>query len=67
MKKYYFTFASFLAAIVCWMAYGIIGSEIAPDGTLVEPFYLIPFTWLFLLAGLIGIVAIIVSRIRNRQ
>jgi prepilin signal peptidase PulO-like enzyme (type II secretory pathway) len=67
MKKYYFTFAFLLAGVVCGVAYNLIGSEIASDGILIEPFYLIPMFYLFLFAGLIGIVVIVMSRFRKRS
>ena len=67
MKKYYFTFATILAGIICAVAYRIIGSEIAPDGTLVEPFYLIPMSYLFFFAGLIGLIVITVSKLRKQS
>ena len=42
MKKYLFTITIFILGVVCFASYNIIGSEIAPDGTLIEPFGLIP-------------------------
>lgn len=52
MKKYTLTFVSFALAIICLLAFQIIGSEVAPDGRLVEAFFLIPFAYLFLLVSL---------------
>jgi hypothetical protein len=40
----------------CFLAFTVIGSSVAEDGTLVEPFFLIPIAWLLLLIG--GILAI---------
>ena len=40
------------------LTYGLIGQEIASDGTLVEPFALIPLS---LLSALIGIVLLTIS------
>ena len=45
-----------LGALGCLIAFQVIGSEVAEDGTLVEPFFLIPVAWLLLLTG--GILAI---------
>jgi hypothetical protein len=40
---------SLFASLACLISYAVIGSSVAPDGRLVEPFYLIPLAWLFLL------------------
>ncbi|WP_291569333.1 DUF3955 domain-containing protein [Clostridium sp. UBA4548] len=45
---------SALAAIVCFVSFNIIGSEVLPDGTLVEPFALIPIGYIFLLMFIIS-------------
>ncbi|KDR96555.1 Protein of unknown function [Peptoclostridium litorale DSM 5388] len=58
MKKYILTIVSFVAAVVCGVSYNIIGSEVAPDGTLVEPFFLIPLTYLFLLIAIISAISV---------
>lgn len=66
MKKYYLSLLSFVVGIGCWIAYTIIGSEVAPDGMLVEPFFLIPMGYLCLAMGLIsGFVIFAVSMIRR--
>jgi len=44
---------SFLACFSCIAAFNLIGSYIADDGTLVEPFGFIPIAWLFALLGII--------------
>lgn len=54
MKKYILTSIPFVLAIGCIMVFNIIGSRIAPDGTLIEPFFLIPMAYLFLAIGIIG-------------
>lgn len=59
MKKYLFTITPFILGVVCFVYYNIIGSEIAPDGTLIEPFGLIPIG--FLLISLSIIVSFIMS------
>jgi hypothetical protein len=43
--------ASAAGAAVCAIAYNLIGSHIAADGMLVEPFYLIPLFWLLAVFG----------------
>ncbi len=46
--------------VICFGAYTIIGSGVSPDGSLAEPFYLLPLGWFFflsatLLAFIIGV------------
>ena len=48
--------ALIIAGLGCFVAFSVIGSEVADDGTLVEPFFLIPVAWLLLLTG--GMLAI---------
>ncbi|OKA35323.1 group-specific protein [Bacillus cereus] len=38
--------------------FNIIGSEVKPDGTLVEPFYLIPLAYLFTFTGIVAILCV---------
>ncbi|WP_312648542.1 DUF3955 domain-containing protein [Aminipila sp.] len=47
---------SALAAIICFVSYNIIGAKLLPDGTLVEPFALIPIGYLFILFFIISLV-----------
>lgn len=68
MKKYLFTLIPFVLSIVCIVAFNIIGSEVAADGTLIEPFYLVPMAYLFFaLAIVVGIVTISISRKRYKK
>lgn len=59
MKKYLLSLISLILGIGCMVTFNIIGSEVAPDGTLVEPFFLIPIGYLFVFIGII--LAIVVS------
>ena len=57
--------AFILAGLGCLIAYSVIGSSVAEDGTLVEPFFLIPIAWiLFLTGGMLAIAMFIKVRIR---
>lgn len=47
----------FLGAF-CFILFNIIGSEVAPDGTLQEPFFLIPIGYLFLFSGVVSLLVI---------
>jgi len=62
MKKYLVSLISIFISIICLIAYNVIGSEVLADGTLVEPFYLIPIAWLFVSIALIsGLIVFITS------
>ena len=39
--------------VACFATYGIIGAHVAPDGTLVEPFALLPIGYLLVAAGIV--------------
>lgn len=68
MKKYLVSLISIFISIVCIITYDIIGSEVLADGTLVEPFFLIPLGWLFLIIGIIsGIAVFIISNVRKSK
>lgn len=60
-------FTSLIAAIICPIAFNVIGSDILPDGTLVEPFYLIPLMYLFLLISIISAGAIVIIKAINKK
>ncbi|QAT39850.1 DUF3955 domain-containing protein [Clostridium sp. JN-9] len=59
-KKVSFTkgsmLVSALAAVICFIAYNVIGAKVLPDGTLVEPFALIPMGYLFVLVFIISLI-----------
>lgn len=57
-NRYLFSVIPIILGIRCVVVYRIIGSEIVPDGTLIEPFFLIPIGWFFILAGAVaGLIA----------
>ena len=47
---------SALAAIICFITYNVIGAKVLPDGTLVEPFVLIPIGYLFVFVFIISLI-----------
>ncbi|WP_313019664.1 DUF3955 domain-containing protein [Acetoanaerobium noterae] len=58
---------SLIGFISCNIAYNSIGSYVAADGTLVEPFGLIPIGWIFALLSLLsGILLGVFTRIRKK-
>lgn len=55
MKKIYLVpIIPFVIGIICFLIYSIIGSHVAPDGILIEPFGLLPLGWLFIIIGIIS-------------
>ena len=48
MKKYLISIVPLAIGILCFILSGVIGSEVLADGTLKEPFFLIPIGYLFL-------------------
>ena len=57
--------ALIVAGLGCFVAFSVIGSEVAEDGTLVEPFFLIPVAWLlFLTGGMLAIATFIRGRLK---
>ena len=64
MKKYILNLIPFIITVISIISYNIIGSEVLPDGTLSESFYLKPIAWLFFL---IGIVVNILLYIKNKK
>jgi hypothetical protein len=54
-----------LSSLACIVAFEIIGSEVNDDGTLVEPFFLIPIAWLlFVTGGILAIATFIKGRLK---
>ncbi|OZV14074.1 hypothetical protein CIW83_01225 [Tissierella sp. P1] len=47
---------SALVAIICFITYNVIGAKVLPDGTLVEPFALIPIGYLFVFVFIISLI-----------
>ena len=47
---------SALAAMICFIAYNIIGVKVLPDGRLVEAFALIPIGYIFALVFIISLI-----------
>ena len=54
-KKYLLASTPVFLGAVCLIIYSMIGSKVAPDGTLEEPFFLIPLSYLFVFVGIISV------------
>ncbi|MBB6713878.1 DUF3955 domain-containing protein [Clostridium gasigenes] len=64
MKKYILALIPFIIGVGCFIAFSIIGSEVAADGTLVEPFALLPIGFLFLAISIIIATVVSISAFR---
>ncbi|MEI4801603.1 DUF3955 domain-containing protein [Bacillus sp. FJAT-51639] len=62
MKKYILTLLPFIFGIACFVSFHTVGSTVAPDGKLVEPFYLLPIGYAFIA---IGIVSLFVNKMKK--
>lgn len=58
MRKYKITLLCLLMTLLCLESYNLIGSKVLEDGTLQEPFFLIPIAYLFLFTSIINAVVI---------
>ncbi|WP_374965381.1 DUF3955 domain-containing protein [Lysinibacillus sp. RS5] len=69
MKLRYFpALTLFIVGIGCLIAHSIIGAKVGVDGTLIEPFYLIPVGYLLVALGIITRLAVgIVSQVHNTK
>ena len=61
-RKYLVPLLLLLLGLACHAAFRIMGAEIAPDGRLVEPFFLLPIGYLLYA---LSIIASLIIRIRS--
>ena len=52
-------------AIIFMLAFNLIGSEVDADGVLQEPFFLIPFSYVSFVLGIIFAVISVVKKEKN--
>ena len=68
LRRYWFPVASVGGGLACHATYNAIGSYVADDGTLVEPFALIPIGFLFYAVAILSaMVAGVLHLIDRRQ
>lgn len=58
MKKYKISLLCLLMTALCVVSFNLIGSKVLEDGTLQEPFFLIPIGYLLLFISIISAVVI---------
>lgn len=61
-----FLVVSLIASMSCVITYNVIGSYVAQDGTLVEPFALIPLFFLFAFIAIVSGVLLVIVKVVNR-
>lgn len=67
-NKYLVASTPILLGIVCLIIYSMIGSRVEPDGTLTEPFFLIPLSYLLFFSGVISLLFVaIISVIKKNN
>ena len=59
MKKYTIAIVFLILSIITYATYHIIGQNIAEDGTLKEPFILIPLTYSFFGISLVSFIVVL--------
>jgi len=68
MKKYIFASTPIILGVLSFLIFMMKGSNVAPDGTLEEPFFLIPIGFLLLFIGFICVVGVaLISVIKKTQ
>lgn len=67
MKKYKVSIFLLCLSIMCMIAFNIIGSEVAADGMLIEPFFLILVAYLLVFISLICFIFQWILNNRRRQ
>ncbi|MGN1033845.1 MAG: DUF3955 domain-containing protein [Intestinibacter sp.] len=65
MKKL-LTVLPFCCFAICLITYSVIGSRVLADGTLDEPFFLIPIAWLFFFIGILMVVIQLIFYLKNK-
>ncbi|MBM7713972.1 DUF3955 domain-containing protein [Siminovitchia sp. FSL H7-0308] len=51
-KRFLLALLPIVAGVICLISYEVIGAEVEADGTLKEPFFLIPISFLLLFSGI---------------
>lgn len=68
MKKYRVSIILLALSVISFVSFKAIGVEVAPDGTLVEPFFLIGIGSIFFLLSIVSLVVTsILSLIKNKK
>ncbi|EJS74352.1 DUF3955 domain-containing protein [Bacillus cereus] len=66
-NKFLLASSPIFLGVLCIIMFNIIGSEVKPDGTLVEPFFLIPLAYLFVFIGIIAILFVAILSVFRKN
>ncbi|WP_082028090.1 DUF3955 domain-containing protein [Bacillus badius] len=66
-KKHLLSFISILIGVICLLTYEAIGTKVEPYGTLVEPFFLLPLSYLFIFVGIILLLFTSITSVLKRK
>lgn len=67
-KLDYIALIPLLLGLGCLVSFLIIGTEMAPDGTIEEPFGLIPMGYFFLSLGTLAVIVLFIqSKVKNKD
>ncbi|WP_283747167.1 DUF3955 domain-containing protein [Bacillus cereus] len=66
-NKYVLASVPIFLGIICIAIYNIIGVTIGPNGELNEPFYLIPFAFLFFFSGIVALSLVTIFSISKKD
>ncbi|MDR4986840.1 hypothetical protein CN491_26510 [Bacillus cereus] len=65
MKKYMLALIPLILGIGCLVSFNMMGSKVATDGTLVEPFYLLPMGYSLMAISVIGLGVNVIKKVNR--
>jgi hypothetical protein len=66
-KSWLIAIVPLLVGAGCLISFNLIGSEVAPDGTLIEPFWMLPVGYLFVAIGLVAGLTMLLRRLLKKM
>ncbi|WP_433773543.1 DUF3955 domain-containing protein [Bacillus wiedmannii] len=66
-NKFLLASSPIFLGVLCIIMFNMIGSEVKPDGTLVEPFFLLPLAYLFVFIGIIAILFVAILSVFRKN
>ncbi len=66
-NKYLFAATPIFLGVLCIIIYSVIGSKVGLDGILVEPFFLIPLSCLYVFSGVISLLFVRITSMIKRK
>ena len=68
MKRWFVSISFAILAIGCVIGYRLMGgARVLADGTLQEPFFLIPLGWIFAAASILSFVVTFIFKVRKTK